>query len=47
MSGTSDIVDASVVITARALSAAVLTSDRSDIAALAAASGIHLDIMDV
>lgn len=47
MSGTSDIVDASVVITAQALSAAVLTSDRSDIAALAAASGIRLGIIDV
>lgn len=47
MSGTSDIVDASVVISVRALSAAVLTSDRGDIADLATASGARFGIIDM
>lgn len=46
-SETTDVVDAAVVVAARALSASVLTSDRHDIAHLVAASGARIDILDV
>jgi PIN domain len=45
--GSADIVDASVVVLARRTSAAIVTSDRPDIAKLLDAAGIRTKLVDV
>jgi predicted nucleic acid-binding protein len=46
-SGTTDIVDATVVVTAIAKQAQVVTSDRDDLSRLTNAAGAHLAIIEV
>lgn len=45
--GTSDVIDASVVVLARAVGAAIVTSDRDDIESLIQASGMRLELHQI
>ena len=46
-SGTSDVIDAVVATEARRRSAAIVTSDRADVARLLGAAGVRLEIVEI